>query len=249
MPAGDVALTIEPSNTNWTNEPITINVHNSDDRYSVQISLDGLKWEDTDEITIDKNETVYSRLTDGINFGEAASITITNIDTIKSEGNVQLISTTSKSMEIQVEAQDEASGIAQITWYYQKEGEAAQSKTINYKTINGSEAGEKQITETQIFDNLVNGTYEAWAVITDVASNVTTTQKITVKLDTITPGETALTLTPNITYWTNATVTVDVTNTDSRYTVQTSINGKDWNNETSVNTDKNITIYARLLME
>ena len=44
--------------------------------------FDGLKWEDTDEITIDKNETVYSRLTDGINFGEAASITITNIDTI-----------------------------------------------------------------------------------------------------------------------------------------------------------------------
>ena len=246
MPAGDVALTLEPNNTNWTNEPITVNVHNTDDRYSVQVSLDGLKWEDTDQITIDKNETVYSRLTDGINFGEAASITITNIDTIKPEGNVQSISTTSKSMEIQVEAQDEASGIAQITWYYQKEGEAAQSKTINYKTINGSEAGEKQITESQIFDNLINGTYEVWAVITDVASNVTTTEKITVILDTITPGETALTLTPNITYWTNENVTVNVTNTDSKYTVQTSINGKDWNNETSVNTDKNITIYARL---
>lgn len=246
MPAGDATLMLEPSNTNWTNEPITITVHNTDDRYSVQVSLDGLKWEDKDEITIDKNEIVYSRLTDGVNFGEAASITITNIDTTQPTGSVQLIGTTSKSMEIQAEAQDEASGIAQITWYYQKEGEAAQSKTVNYKTINGAEAGELQVTENQIFDNLINGTYEVWAVITDVASNVTTTEKITVVLDTITPGETALTLTPDITYWTNGSVTVEVTNTDSKYGVQTSTDGTQWNNESVVTTDKNVTVYARL---
>ena len=246
MPAGDDTLSLIPNNTNWTNESITINVENNDDRYNIQISTDGVNWIDGSEITIDKNETIHSRLTDGINYGEAASITITNIDTALPASSVELVNTTSKSMEIKVEAQDLESGIAQITWYYQKEGEAAQSRTVNYKTINGAENGNTNITENQNFDNLVNGTYTVWAQVTDVAGNKITTGTITINLDIITSGVTALTLTPDITYWTNGEVTVNVTNTDSKYGVQTSIDGVNWNSTSSVTTDENITIYARL---
>ena len=243
---GTTALTLTPNTKNWTNQPVTVTVTNNDERYTIETSTNGTSWDASNTATLTSNGTVYARLTDGINSGETASLTITNIDTTLATGSVKATATTSKSMTIEATAQDLESGVAQITWYYQKDGEAAQNKTVNYKTINGSEKGDTNKVESQTFDNLTNGTYKVWAVITDVAGNQTTTTQITVNLDKITSGVTALTLTPDIRYWTNGNVTVNVTSTDSKYSIQTSTNGTTWNNSSTVTLTSNGTVYARL---
>ncbi len=244
--AGNETITLEPNNTNWTNNPVIINATNSDTRYTIQLSKDGENWEDVDSITVTENGTVYARLTDGINYGEYATIEITNIDTTKPTGTVQLVDKTSKTMNIKVLAEDERSGIASITYYYNLPGEAAQSKTIPYKTVNGNETGDLSVEEQQLFENLKNGTYTVWAVITDVAGNQTTTEKIQVELDTITSGNVALTLTPSNTNWTKETVTVNVTSTDTKYDIQISTDGTNWETKNEITVNANGTIYARL---
>lgn len=244
---GTEVLTLTPSNTNWTNQPITINVSTQDPRYEIQMSTNGQDWELKNNVTINENATVYARLYDGVNGGEAASIAINNIDNKIATGSITSSNVTTKSMDITVTAQDENSGIGEFTLYYQKQGETLQqSKTIKYQTINGNVAGSNNIEETIPITDLVSGTYEIYAIITDVAGNKTTTESITVTLESVTSGKTAIQLSAVPTYWTNGNVTVTATTTSTQYTLQTSLDANNWRTETTrVVTEKAI-VYGRL---
>ena len=245
--SGGNAITLEPSTTNWTNKPITITATNTDERYEIQLSEDGTNYETTDTITIEQNKEVYARLTDGVNAGESTSIAISNIDTSAAVGNIQNTETTSKTFKVEANITDNASGLGKIDWYMRKKGEEEYQKTTQeYQTIGGAEAGELETTKEIEYENLTSGTYEVYAVITDVAGNETTTTKIEVTLTTITNGTNGIEITSSNENWTNEDIQMTATTKDERYTVQTSKDGETYTDEGTITYAENGTIYARL---
>jgi len=245
--SGETALSLSPSTTNWTNQPVNITVQNTDNRYTIQTKKDGEDWKNTNQVSVSKNGNVLARLTDGINGGEAKSITINNIDTTKATAQISNTSKTTKAMSIKVAAQDSESGIAQITWYYQKVGESqVQSKTQSYATINGGTKGAATKEDTKTFENLRSGSYTVYAVVTDVAGNQTATGQITVTLNTVTSAVGQISLAPSTTQFTNGNVTVTATTTNTQFSIQTSEDGTNWTSATQRTLTQNKTVYARL---
>ena len=149
-------------------------------------------------------------------------------------------------MNIKVTAEDSASGIAQITWYYQKIGETWQNETENYQTIKGNTAGENAVEKEKLISGLENGNYNVYAVITDVAGNSTTTEQIQVVLEDIPEGSSAITLTPEVTYWTNSNVKVTASTSYPNYVIETSKDRTNWRSDTIITVTENQVVYARL---
>ena len=149
-------------------------------------------------------------------------------------------------MNIKVTAEDSASGIAQITWYYQKIGETWQNETENYQTIKGNTAGENAVEKEKLISGLENGNYNVYAVITDVAGNSTTTEQIQVVLEDIPEGSSAITLTPEVTYWTNSNVKVTASTSYPNYLIETSKDRTNWRSDTIITVTENQVVYARL---
>ena len=110
----------------------------------------------------------------------------------------------------------------------------------------GLKTGDYSKIVTESFDNLVKGTYIVYAVITDVAGNQTRTDDLEIKLKTVTSGKVAITLTPNISYWTNTNVIVTATSSDRNFILQTSTDGTNWQATTTRTLSSNGTVYARL---
>ena len=244
--SGQEAITLTPNTTNWTNQPVTVTAESTEEQYQIQMKAKEDEWESRNTITVEENQAVHARLFDGVNGGTMASITINNIDTTLPLAQIECTNITTKSMEIKVTGSDYESGIAQIIWYYQKTGQNIQSQTINYKTINSAEDGEYEVEATKVMENLTSGTYTVYAVITDVAGNSTTTRRMEVTLSTVTSGEMAITLTPNVTHWINRDIRVTAESTDHNFILQMSTDGINWENKIETIVTENKTVYARL---
>ncbi len=177
MPSAEGRIQLTPDNTNWTNGNVTVTASKIDgveidEVFKIQTSTNQKEWKNETVQTLSENGPVYARLWDGINGGQGISLTIQNIDKKLAKGTVSVDRVTTKSMEITVTAQDEESGIGQITWYYQKEeGGEVQTETNNYIEIQGDDAGDKNKTDKESFTNLKYGVYKVYAVVTDVAGN------------------------------------------------------------------------------
>ena len=249
IPTGNNAITMTPNITNWTNENVIVTLESNEKDFTIQYSTDGKKWIDGTRVEIDKNQTIYARLTDGVNLGEVASLKITNIDKTKTVIEELVAKTvTSKQIEAQITIQDTESGLGKIEWYYKHSSQAEYTiEEQNYQTINGTEAGETtKVSKILELNNIQAGNYTIYAKVYDVAGNVIQTEELIIQTNEIPTGSAAITITPDITYWTNKDIIVLLSSNVTGYDIEYSTNGNDWTIGTSVKILSNGTVYARL---
>ena len=112
----------------WTNKNVTvtakINSNVDIGNFKMRTSKDGENWKDSTNQVFSENGTMYVILTDGINYGEAATANVTNID--KTAPTVPTVTYNSGTNEckwenninITLASTDEQSGIAyyQVDW-------------------------------------------------------------------------------------------------------------------------------------
>ena len=175
------------------------------------------------EFQISTNTTIYYAYSDGTNVGNVyGSVNVTNIDTTKPTISTALNSSaiTTKGFTINVGVTDSSSGLSKITWYYKlSTASSYENETNTYTAMNGSTAGTRTaITKSKTYTNLLKGTYNAYAVVYDVAGNSTETSKIDITLETI---ETASGGTYAPTYYTNAGTVVTLPTKSGFTTVYT----------------------------
>ena len=172
---------------------------------------------------------MYAALTDGNNYGIAASHEITNIDTTKPI--VKSLSVTTNT--IKITATDEASGIYSYA--------ISESETMP-KTFT------KLDNSTQVFNTVVENLkqstkYYVW--VKDVAGNISEVASTkTGTVPKLTDANTTITKSPND--WTTQEVTATVTTTEKNYALQTKKDNGEWQTTNSQKYTENGTIYARL---
>ena len=115
--------------------------------------------------------------------------------------------------------------------------------------MNGVAAGTKtEVTKTSTdagtINNLVTGTYKAYAEVYDVAGNKTTTTTINIVLDAVAQA-TSDNLKVASTTWSGTDATVTFSTTTS-FSIQYSTDNKTWTTGTSVKVGSGTDIYARL---
>ena len=176
-----------------------------------------------------ENGTMYAALTDGNNYGIAASHEVTNIDTTKPI--VKSLSVTTNT--IKITATDEASGI----YSYAISESEKMPKTFT-----------KLDNSTQVFNTVVENLkqstkYYVW--VKDVAGNISEVASTkTGTVPKLTDANTTITKSPND--WTTQEVTATVTTTEKNYALQTKKDNGEWQTTNSQKYTENGTIYARL---
>ena len=172
---------------------------------------------------------MYAALTDGNNYGIAASHEVTNIDTTKPI--VKSLSVTTNT--IKITATDEASGI----YSYAISESEKMPKTFT-----------KLDNSTQVFNTVVENLkqstkYYVW--VKDVAGNISEVASTkTGTVPKLTDANTTITKSPND--WTTQEVTATVTTTEKNYALQTKKDNGEWQTTNSQKYTENGTIYARL---
>ena len=176
-----------------------------------------------------ENGTMYAALTDGNNYGAAASYEVTNIDTVKPV--IKNITATTNT--IKITATDEASGI----YSYAISDSETMPKT--FTTIDNNTK-----IFNKIFENLKQTTkYYVW--VKDVAGNIS--EVASTKTETVpklTDANATITKSPND--WTKQEVTATASTTEKNYTLQTKKDNGEWQTTNTQKFTENGTIYARL---
>ena len=176
-----------------------------------------------------ENGTMYAALTDGNNYGAAASYEVTNIDTVKPV--IKNITATTNT--IKITATDEASGI----YSYAISDSETMPKT--FTTIDNNTK-----IFNKIFENLKQTTkYYVW--VKDVAGNIS--EFASTKTETVpklTDANATITKSPND--WTKQEVTATASTTEKNYTLQTKKDNGEWQTTNTQKFTENGTIYARL---
>ena len=172
-----------------------------------------------------ENGTMYAALTDGNNYGIAASHEITNIDTTKPI--VKSLSVTTNT--IKITATDEASGIYSYA--------ISESETMP-KTFT------KLDNSTQVFNTVVENlkqTTKYYVWVKDVAGNISEVASTkTGTVPKLTDANTTITKSPND--WTTQEVTATVTTTEKNYALQTKKDNGEWQTTNSQKYTENGTI-------
>ena len=140
----------------------------------------------TNKIKVSSNTTIYYRYNDGTNAGKYAAKTISNIDTTKPSISTALNSSavTTNGFTLNVGVTDTASGLGKIVWYYKLSTASTYTSVEEvYTALNGSTAGTKiAVTKSKAITNLKAGTYNAYAVVYDVAGNSITSKSIQITI-------------------------------------------------------------------
>ena len=240
-------ISIVPS-TNKPSKKITIEVTypEGSDSLTKEISIDnGKSWNEyTGEIEITQNTTVQARLKNETEVIKAATLTISNIDTLSPNKFTPSATSTSNSITISGSTEDqeatETSASSGIAEYYF-------SKDNGVTWVSNAEKTGTSYT----FTGLTQGTnYTLKMKAVDKAGNEIITEAIT-KATTSIAGEGSITITPSTTAWTNKDITITVTwpSDTSGLTKQISTdNGSTWKTYTgSVTISSNCTVKARLI--
>ncbi len=206
-------------------------------RLEYKINEEGTWIEIQDEGIIENlehNQTVYVRLTDGTNETEYLSTKIE--DNIAPEVSISLGTITSNSIQVQVTAQDNETGLLD-------------TNTYEYYLDNASQI--KSNDNTHTFSNLLDGReYTLKVVVTDKAGN-SNEAEIKGTTEEVTSGlvEGAITFTELT--WSNGTASIKIS-TNTSYQIEYQKNGttgtwtKIENGGTISSISNNTTIYARL---
>ena len=176
-----------------------------------------------------ENGTMYAALTDGNNYGAAASYEVTNIDTVKPV--IKNITATTNT--IKITATDEASGIYSYA--------ISDSETMPkiFTTIDNNTK-----IFNKIFENLKQ-TIKYYVWVKDVAGNIS--EVASTKTETVpklTDANATITKSPND--WTKQEVTATASTTEKNYTLQTKKDNGEWQTTNTQKFTENGTVYARL---
>ena len=216
----------------WTNKSVEVTATLTVDgqNFTLTTSKNSTSgWIASNRQIFTENGTMYAALTDGNNYGIAASHEVTNIDTTKPI--VKSLSATTNT--IKITATDEASGIHSYA--------ISESETIP-KTFT------KLDNSTQVFNTVVENLkqstkYYVW--VKDVAGNISEVASTkTGTVPKLTDANTTITKSPND--WTTQEVTATVTTTEKNYALQTKKDNGEWQTTNSQKYIENGIIYARL---
>ena len=216
----------------WTNKSVEVTATLTVDgqNFTLTTSKNSTSgWIASNRQIFTENGTMYAALTDGNNYGIAASHEVTNIDTTKPI--VKSLSVTTNT--IKITATDEASGIYSYA--------ISESETMP-KTFT------KLDNSTQVFNTVVENLkqstkYYVW--VKDVAGNISAVASTkTGTVPKLTDANTTITKSPND--WTTQEVTATVTTTEKNYALQTKKDNGEWQTTNTQKFTENGTIYARL---
>ena len=216
----------------WTNKSVEVTATLTVDgqNFTLTTSKNSTSgWIASNRQIFTENGTMYAALTDGNNYGIAASHEVTNIDTTKPI--VKSLSVTTNT--IKITATDEASGIYSYA--------ISESETMP-KTFT------KLDNSTQVFNTVVENLkqstkYYVW--VKDVAGNISEVASTkTGTVPKLTDANTTITKSPND--WTTQEVTATVTTTEKNYALQTKKDNGEWQTTNSQKYTENGIIYARL---
>ena len=227
-------------NSAWTNQDIVVTITNPSDEYEMQISLDGNNWNTTSPITFRENGKIYTRFTDGTNYGSVSIKEITNIDKVPPTSDEPTVIATENTLTVTNNQKDTLSGIQQIDYRFTTD-ESGSTSLSGYDW-----------SSTKNYTNLVpNRTYYVQTRVTDKAGNVTLSKikKVNTTPITSTEGNLSFTAEPSE-GWTKKVV-VKFTITDetciSKYNLEISADGQNYSqpeNQT-IEITENGPIYTR----
>ena len=226
---GDLEFTSEPNT--WTNTDVKVTVKANVDIKGYQLLTSQNPdegWKKSTSQTFKTNGTIYAVLSDGVNYGAAASRTINNIDKTKPV----VTGATATTNKIEIIATDDASGIIGYAVTTSNTAPSSFTSVTNTKSLSVAPTGYKQGT-----------TYYVW--VKDQAGNVSASKSTaTGKVTDLTSANVKFKYSPS--GWTNTDVTATASTTVTGYTLQTSKDGKTWESKATQTYSSNGTIYARL---
>ena len=216
----------------WTNKSVEVTATLTVDgqNFTLTTSKNSTSgWIASNRQIFTENGTMYAALTDGNNYGAAASYEVTNIDTVKPV--IKNITATTNT--IKITATDEASGIYSYA--------ISESETMP-KTFT------KLDNSTQVFNTVVENLkqstkYYVW--VKDAAGNISEVASTkTGTVPKLTDANTTITKSPND--WTKQEVIATASTTEKNYTLQTKKDNGEWQTTNTQKFTENGTIYARL---
>ena len=216
----------------WTNKSVEVTATLTVDgqNFTLTTSKNSTSgWIASNRQIFTENGTMYAALTDGNNYGIAASHEVTNIDTTKPI--VKSLSVTTNT--IKITATDEASGIYSYA--------ISESETMP-KTF--TKLGNSTQVFNTVVENLKQSTkYYVW--VKDVAGNISEVASTkTGTVPKLTDANATITKSPND--WTKQEVTATASTTEKNYTLQTKKDNGEWQTTNTQKFTENGTIYARL---
>ncbi len=177
FPVNIIQGTIEFGEIIWSNRQASITVSTNTSyyiEYQVNATTEGewIRIENNGSISeLKHGDTVYARLTDGINVGDYASASI--LDEIPPKVEIQVAETTNTSIKVNVIASDEESGLATTdTYTYYLNNEQKASNTEASYNYTGLTAGTSYTLKVVVKDEAGNET--------EASIEVSTTQLYTV---------------------------------------------------------------------
>ena len=226
---GDLEFTSKPST--WTNTDVEVTVKANIDikGYQLLTSQNPDKgWNKATSQIFKTNGIIYAVLSDGVNYGVAASRTIQNIDKTKPV----VTGATATTNKIAITATDEASGIIGYAVTTSNTTPSSFTDVASTKTLSVAPTGYRQGT-----------TYYVW--VKDAAGNVSASKSTaTGKVTDLTAANVKFTYRPS--GWTNKDVTATASTTVTGFTLQTSKDGSNWSSTATQTYSSNGKIYARL---
>ena len=226
---GDLEFTSKPST--WTNTDVEVTVKANIDikGYQLLTSQNPDKgWNKATSQIFKTNGIIYAVLSDGVNYGVAASRTIQNIDKTKPV----VTGATATTNKIAITATDEASGIIGYAVTTSNTTPSSFTDVASTKTLSVAPTGYRQGT-----------TYYVW--VKDEAGNISDVKSTaTGKVTDLTAANVKFTYSPS--GWTNKDVTATASTTVTGFTLQTSKDGSNWSSTATQTYSSNGKIYARL---
>ena len=225
----------------WSNGSASITLSTTTG-LTVQYKVNSGSWTNGTSVTgLKHNDVVFARLTDGVNYGDDASINIQ--DGVAPSVTVTKGTVTTKNIQVTASATDGQSGIPTspiYSFYIKKSTDTNYPTTADYTGANNS----------YTFDNLTQGAgYDIKVTTKDIANNIGTGILTNVTTETV-GGATGGLLSGNVVastpVWSNGSASITLSTTTG-LTVQYKVNSGSWTNGTSVTGLKhNDVVFARL---
>ncbi len=246
-------ITWAKSNSDWTNENVTVTAKANLSGYTLEISKDGKNWSKNTTIEVSQyGEEVFARLMNNSNNEDVqySNVQITNIDKQAPTNNAPTakVVTTNK---IEVENNQVESGSGKNEEY-----SASGIKEVKYRLLSSRDAVESlqgyDWQDEGVFEKLThNTTYYAQTYMKDNAGNETYSLVQEIKTVIVPSAKDFITQTPNTDKFTNKDKQILVSSINKDFNFEVSTDNKIWTTAvdgtiTKTTTKNGDKVYARL---